>query len=281
MWNKCKNKMSQVILVIFLLQGIMGFVVLGSYVLASVSDWQVNKSIIIIYCIVNVLGILGIKYIVDLLAQEVDYQRLLVKLQKSDEVLFALRAHKHDFFNHLQIIMGLAQLNQKERIISYVRNISQDVSQSYDIANINIPEIAVVLMQKLGEATQRGIRVETQITTNCEGLRGEGINYAQILFNLLDNAIFELDRLKDCGKVLKVDIREDNECFKFIIYNNLPIISKENQEQLFERGFTTKKGEHDGLGLWNVKRLVHMNGGIIEVESRPDYGTAFNIIISK
>lgn len=285
MWNKNQNKRqnkkSQIILIVFLLQGIIGFVILGTHVLERVADLQVNNIIVGVYGVINIAGIVGIRYVVNLLEKEVAYQQLLVELKKSDEVLFALRAHKHDFFNHLQIIMGLAQLNENDRIIAYISNISEDVTQSYDIANINVPEIAVVLMQKLGEASHKGIQVTTHIKTDCEGLRGEGITYAQILFNLLDNAICELDQLGDCEKILSVEVEEEKSYFQFIVFNNLPIITKENKALLFERGFTTKEGNHDGLGLWNVEKLVHMNKGIIKVESEVGYGTAFKVIIPK
>lgn len=272
-----EEKKSKIIIGLFLIQGIIGFVVLSQYVTGKIANWEVNNGLVIVYAVFNIGGIIGAQYIVNLLRKEIQYQKTLVELQRSDEVIVALRGHKHDFFNHLQVISGLAQLGKNDRIISYIQSISHNVSESYEIANIHIPEIAIVLMQKLGQANQKGIKVESQITTTCEGLKGDGIVYAQILFNLLDNAIYELEQIEEEERILRVSIKEIKSYFEFSIYNNLPIIPVKNIELLFKPGFSTKQGEHSGLGLVNVQRLVDANRGSIIVKSRPDYGTAFKI----
>lgn len=275
--KKIEIRKSELIFFIFLLQCIMGYVVMGEHVGENISKWQTNRGTLILYMGINAGGIFTIKYFLDLLNQEMEHQRLLIELQKSNEVLTILRAHKHDFFNHLQVISGLAQLGKTDRIVSYIQSISNNVSQSYEIANIDVPEIAIVLMQKLGEANNKGIQVESNIDTRCEGLKGEGITYAQILFNLLDNAIYELEKVEAEKKLLKVEIHEQAEGYQFVIYNNLPIILEKDIDHVFEQGFTTKQGDHDGLGLWNVHKLVKMNDGKIKVKSMIDYGTSFKV----
>lgn len=275
------NKKAVAIFIIFLIQGILGLLILSQYAFENSTNWRVSQGTLMIYGVINLVGILGVKYIMGLLDKDIQYQKAVAELQKSDEVVTLLRAHKHDFFNHLQVISGLAQLNKSERIVEYIQTISQSVNQSYEMADIHIPEIAIVLMQKLGEASNKGIQVETKIESNLEGLKGSGVDYAQILFNLLDNAIYELDQLENVEKRLRIELTEEKACYQLVIYNNLPIITPEHIDVLFKRGFSTKQGEHDGLGLWNVERLVQKNKGIIKVKSLPEYGTAFNVIFPK
>lgn len=57
--------------------------------------------------------------------------------------------------------------------------------------------------------------------------------------------------------------------------------SVESLERIFDRGFTTKDslGGHAGLGLWEVKRIVHEHRGEIEVSPAPKGGAYFSILL--
>lgn len=272
---------SSLILGLFFFQGLIGFIILSPHVFNGRVSIEINNVLVAFYAIINIAGIIGVKYLVDLLKKEAQHQQALIQLQKSDEVLLRLRAHKHDFFNDLQVISGLAQLGKNERIVEYIQCISQNVSQSYEIANIHIPEISIVLMQKLGEADHMGIKIESHVQTTCEHLKGSSICYAQILFNLIDNAIYELNQLESYEKILRIEILEKENYYQFVVFNNLPIISPENINRVFDAGFSTKQGDHSGLGLYNVQKLVYSQQGLITVQSSPDYGTAFIVTFPK
>jgi signal transduction histidine kinase len=61
-------------------------------------------------------------------------------------------------------------------------------------------------------------------------------------------------------------------------------ISKEDQEQLFERFFRTSEAtsaaiQGTGLGLSIVAAIIEAHGGSISVESEVGFGTTFRIVL--
>ncbi|MCP3660248.1 MAG: HAMP domain-containing histidine kinase, partial [Bacteroidetes bacterium] len=80
--------------------------------------------------------------------------------------------------------------------------------------------------------------------------------FSFVLSNLIRNAFKH-------GGPTKVEIRSENN--KLIIRDDGKGIPEENQERIFQMGYTTgKKGESSGIGLWFSKIIVNsFNGEII------------------
>jgi sensor histidine kinase regulating citrate/malate metabolism len=205
----------------------------------------------------------------------------IIKLKESKEIISYLRAYKHDFFNHLQVIRGLAQIGKGERIISYVDSIVEEVGNVFDITNIAIPEIAVVIMQKTGEASKKNIETEVILNTNLADLKGNHMDFSQILFNLLDNSIAALTRADAKEKKLRITLEEDGSNYFFMIHNNGPTIFPELQDKIYDKGFSTKNKDEGGMGLYIVKNIVEKYDGEIKLTSSEGEGTRFIVTIPK
>lgn len=98
----------------------------------------------------------------------------------------------------------------------------------------------------------------------------------QVFMNILMNA---LQSIKDTGTITIRTFEKDNNIV-VEIQDTGSGIPKENLENIFEFGFTTKKrGEGTGLGLALVKKIIKEHKGKIEVESELGKGTTFSVYL--
>lgn len=117
---------------------------------------------------------------------------------------------------------------------------------------------------------------------------GDALRLRQVLTNLLSNAIkFSADESR-IGKVkvsVLVDRQENNQAWvKIIVADNGIGIDPELQSKLFQPfeqadRSTTRRYGGTGLGLTICKQLVDMMGGQIELESKPNRGSTFSVLL--
>lgn len=233
----------------------------------------------IVFIIINILltlaGIISIYYIMRLLQEE---KEAIIKLNHSNEVITALQGQKHDFKNHLNVLAGMLQLDKKSKALDYIFEISERVEEVFSISKIKNIEIAATLFRKCAIAENKGILVDLDIRSDLQHLKINSVEACKILFNLIDNAIYELERCKTEDTYLMVDIFEEEEEYVISIGNSYPILSPDLYDKIFEGGFTTKgKNYEHGYGLSIVKRMVEKNDGSIKVESFEGVGTVFTV----
>jgi len=95
----------------------------------------------------------------------------------------------------------------------------------------------------------------------------------QVLMNLIQNGL-DASATTNGGVRVSAALRAGTWCLT--VRDDGPGLSEEQRMQLFVPGFTTK-AHGNGLGLTIVERIIAEHGGIIEVESAPGHGTAFEI----
>jgi signal transduction histidine kinase len=89
----------------------------------------------------------------------------------------------------------------------------------------------------------------------------------QVYTNLINNSV---DAVKSSGSI-KISTYSDKQNAVFVLEDNGPGISEENQKRLFEPFFSTKQmGKGTGLGLAVVYGIIKMHRGKIIVESNGD-----------
>ncbi|MBP1890089.1 sensor histidine kinase regulating citrate/malate metabolism [Clostridium moniliforme] len=87
-----------------------------------------------------------------------------------------------------------------------------------------------------------------------------------IVGNLLENSIEEVKGNNNSWILLEIT---QNENLNIIVRNNGSRISEDIIEKIFERGFTTKKGER-GFGLYSIKEIVESCNGKLFLSSDDD-----------
>jgi signal transduction histidine kinase/CheY-like chemotaxis protein len=116
-------------------------------------------------------------------------------------------------------------------------------------------------------------------------LKGDSVRVAQILFNLVSNAV-KFTPIK--GKIrLSIDLDRDDDSFyylKMTIKDSGIGIATDKIDTIFEP-FTqvsddnARKYGGTGLGLTIIKKIINMMNGQISVKSKPDLGAKFTIDI--
>ena len=110
--------------------------------------------------------------------------------------------------------------------------------------------------------------------TGCESLLG------QVWTNLIGNAI----KFSEPGQEIGIRLLEQTECVVVSVTDHGCGMTPEVQKHIFEKfyqGDSSRKSLGNGLGLALVKRIVELSQGVVEVESAPQQGATFRVILPK
>ena len=235
----------------------------------------------LIFCLVAVLVLAVCMAIVLILHKK---QRLhLLQLQESlknlEQLNFELRAARHDYLNHLQVVYGLLELEEYEDLKKYLEPVYKGIMKTGKALKTSKPALNALLKAKMEEAEGKEIDVYVEVKSDLQKLRVEDWQLCKVLSNLVDNAMTALSEKAEERK-LEIDINEDREHYLFTVSNNGNEIPKELQESIFKRGFSTKKESGHGMGLAIVSDIVKENKGIISLSSTEER-TAFTVSFQK
>lgn len=183
----------------------------------------------------------------------------------------ALRAQRHDFRNHLQVIGGLLEMGESDEAAKYIDRVYGSVGALSAQLRTASPAVNALLRVKTAEVQKRGVAMDVIVRSAWEGLPAQGWEMCRVLGNLIDNA---MDALKDTPSPrVTVTLGEELRALIFSVENNGPEIPMEIREKIFQPGFTTKGGER-GQGLAIVREIIAGYGGELTLESDENH-TAF------
>lgn len=142
-----------------------------------------------------------------------------------------------------------------------------------------LEDLMSLINQKISD---KGLALHVHVTPEItkQAFQGDPLRLGQILLNFAGNAI----KFTEQGSIsVRVEPLEDNPgdvLLRFEVQDSGIGISNEDQKRLFtafEQGDSsmTRKYGGTGLGLAISKRLVHMMGGGIGVDSTPGLGSTF------
>ena len=193
----------------------------------------------------------------------------------------SMRANNHDFTNKLHVILGLIQIGQYDKAVSYIQNISiiQRETISKVMNSIENPSFAALIVGKIARSSECNVKF---ILNEGSRLKNEDISIPSealvtITGNLIDNALDSMN--KDTSKnekELSLGIYTRPGELLIIVKDTGTGIPEEIKEKIFENGFSTK-GSGRGIGLYHTKQLVSSLGGTITVESQVGTGTCFMV----
>ena len=198
-------------------------------------------------------------------------------VNQMSEMNIALRAQRHDFLNHLQVVYSLIEMGEYEEANRYIEQVYGDIQSLSQALKTRCAPVNALLRAKMAEANQRGIQAECAVHAAWEDLPLPAWEMCRVLSNLIDNA---MDALKECPDPrIWITLGEDVKSYSFEVKNNGPAIPEKNLASIFEAGFSGK-GEGRGMGLYIARETMRGAEGDLTVESN-DAFTAFRGFLPK
>ncbi|MBQ9990922.1 MAG: Spo0B domain-containing protein [Lachnospiraceae bacterium] len=207
------------------------------------------------------------------------YQDLQSACHHLEQLNSELRTSRHDYLNHLQVVYGLLELQEYEDLQAYLAPVYRNMQKTGRALKTSKPAINALLKAKMDEGEKRGIDFYIEVKTDLKELAIADWELCRVLSNLLDNAMTALEE-KQGEKKLWVEIGEEKEQYRFLVSNNGPKIPEALQETIFRQGFSSKKEEGHGMGLYIVKNIVRQYRGRLELSST-DEETCFSFCFPK
>ena len=238
---------------------------------------------------------------------------LITARKRAEEAAFSkqqfMSTMSHEIRTPLNEVIGITNLlyqsNPREDQMDYINTLRFSanylLSLVNDILDYNKMEAGKIVFEKTEfdlagmledikrsyshRALEKGIYFALEKSPDLPvTLIGDPMRLNQILSNLLSNAMKFTSR---GGVTLKASVKEHLEgkaAVEFSVADTGIGIPEEKQEVIFESyaqasSDTTRKYGGTGLGLAICKRLVDLQGGSIQVESEPDKGSVFTILI--
>ncbi len=132
------------------------------------------------------------------------------------------------------------------------------------------------------KANEKSVQVKNEIPANLPKIKADETALAQILFNLVENAI---KYNRQDGTVV-ISARNDTSSVIVDVADTGIGIPEEDIPRIFERFYRVDKAHSrqlggTGLGLAIVKHLVHAHNGDLAVKSELDKGSVFSFSLPK
>jgi signal transduction histidine kinase len=178
-------------------------------------------------------------------------------------------------------------INRESRRLTRLINNILDFSRieagrrQYQFAETDVAEIVTEVLQSYErQMTNAGFEARTNIQADLPPALIDHEALAQALLNLIDNAV----RYSDQVKRIEVSVRLRGGDIAIEVADQGIGIPKAEHQRIFEKFYRVSTGlVHDtkgsGLGLAIVKHIVEAHRGRVTVESAPDKGSRFTILL--
>jgi len=256
------KKLVGALLLINLLQffvGLMIFVILGRTIINEISIYMyLSVGVMLLSSVITILGLY--------FAFRFKNINITESIQNLEELNTKLRAQRHDYLNHFQVIYGLMELGEYEEAKNYIDPVFKDIMKVSKALKTAQPAVNALLQAKIEAAEKKNIDLYLEIRSELKNLPLEAWNLCKVLANIIDNGITALSEVEH-ERSIHLEIGEDQNNYTFNIYNNGPEIQKNQLENIFKQGYSTKRDEEHGMGLYIVSKIVKDVGGSIKVTS--------------
>ncbi|MBQ0000620.1 MAG: Spo0B domain-containing protein [Clostridiales bacterium] len=207
------------------------------------------------------------------------YEAILTSYENLEQLNSTMRAQRHDYLNHLQVVYGLVELEEYEELRSYLEPVYKDMMKTGKALKTSIPALNALISAKSAEAERADIDMYIETKSDLKDLGIPDWELCKVLSNIIDNGITALEE-RESDKKMWVDIHETEDSYRFEIANNGPMIDEKWKKEIFRQGVTSKKEQGHGMGLFIVSNVLKAHLGELELESG-EAETRFRITFPK
>ena len=288
--NKRKNIRALFLAQTFLATAIAFYMLLVMWGFVNTQYHALNSDVVLIVLFL-LSGLIGINSIYlfseieNLIEKEKEYKMQTFEIMQMQAANNLLKSQKHEFSNNLQVLWGLLSLGKiekaKEYLGKYSNKLNIDEKELMKLSRLPCTYLYTLLLNKAYRCQEMGVKINYYIQPFIPLEEFDAIDIVSILGNLLDNAMYEAERLGAGEGSIVVDMHCDERKCTFQVNNRGTVIPEEIRDKIFKKGFTTKGSGGSGFGLYNVKEIVKKYNGEIYVKSDEHIGTSFVVNIPK
>jgi PAS domain S-box-containing protein len=239
--------------------------------------------------------------------------RQLQQAQKMESIGLLTGGIAHDFNNILASILGYSGLALQrfsdrvpEKLVDYLKEVqtaggrARDLvaqmlafsrGESGELVSMNIALVLEQTIKMLRPTLPTSIEIKTAVENGLPPVMADPVQLQQVVLNLSINA---RDAMAGTGNIelslrrLKLNHGHCASCHHQIhgdfvvlaVSDDGPGIPEATQSRIFEPFFSTKaSGRGTGMGLAMVHGIVHRHQGHILLQTSPDAGCAFEILL--
>ncbi|MDD1780837.1 sensor histidine kinase [Enterovibrio sp. ZSDZ35] len=194
-----------------------------------------------------------------------------------------LRSQSHEYSNKLHTIAGLIEIGASEEALTLIGQETQSHQALIQLLVDAVPDpiLAGCLLGKYNRAKELGLRLEIDTESSMKAIPDniQREDLVSIIGNLIDNA-FEAT-LNNRQKEVRLSMTDLGNDLIFEIEDEGLGIPEDQQENIFNKGVSSKQGEGHGYGLHLVRTLLLKLDGTITLEPAGECGSRFTVYIPK
>lgn len=174
--------------------------------------------------------------------------------------------------NHLDIIEK--EIRKIKEFIRELMRFSKNIPSDY--RSLNVKQVILEIIDLMEpQLTNKGIQVQKHLISTQE-IQADPIQLQQVLINLINNAIYAMERSHQKTLIIHTEDLKDN--IRIQVHDTGIGISSDIKDKIFEPFFTTKTSQEEkGLGLAICFGIIKGHRGTLSLESEVNKGTTFTI----
>ncbi|MDB5241109.1 MAG: two-component sensor histidine kinase [Spirosoma sp.] len=187
--------------------------------------------------------------------------------QRLNRYMGIIRDENRRLGSHVEKVLQMALLDRGEIVLQ--------------LSLVNIHDVIEKVLNNIGlQIEQREGEVDLNFDAEHEIVEADEVHLTNILYNLLDNAI----KYSPGKPHITIQTRSLPEGISITVADKGLGMTKDQISRVFEKFYRVPTGNrHDvkgfGLGLSYVRKMVDEHHGQIRVESQPDKGSSFEVIL--